>query len=570
MNVITEKTIRVFLLLTASLLVLNAVPARAADSDPWRPRYHFTASSGWINDPNGLVYNSETGEYHMFYQHNLSEKEDVAAKCWGHAVSRDLVHWTELEPAIMPDENGAVWSGSAVIDRDNSSGLFDASTPPGARMVAFFTYFGGNTDLGAEKQGLAYSTDNGRTWRKYNGNPVLIDPSITDGFRDPKVFRVPDGAGGERWAMLVAGGAARLYTSKDLINWSFAGFCIDRDGNKIRTECPDLYPITADDGTEHWVFSCAGRTYYTGTVAATHDGGLAFEADSAALTLIDLPTDMYACQTFYGMPDGRRVGIYWLIDTTMQQSETVSVLDGKNWDGAESLPMEFKLVRRQEGYRLVLSPAAEVYSLISPEPAWSTGAIPISEEGTILYPGGDCASVYVKLRFRNIDASRLLIDVPAHGGESISLAYGFTGGRLTVVRSGGTVKRDNMFMDAPANADGVITLELFIDRSAVPIFDGSGHTAQGLAFTYGARDAGIELRARLGKAELLSAEVYELTNSYSGNTQPPDEKGGNKTAESATDTRSGMSAGVTAAIIAGILLLAASSAAAILITNKKR
>ena len=155
MNVITEKTIRVFLLLTASLLVLSAVPARAADSDPWRPRYHFTASSGWINDPNGLVYNSETGEYHMFYQHNLSVKEDVAAKCWGHAVSRDLVHWTELEPAIMPDENGAVWSGSAVIDRDNSSGLFDASTPPGARMVAFFTYFGGNTGLGAEKQGLA-------------------------------------------------------------------------------------------------------------------------------------------------------------------------------------------------------------------------------------------------------------------------------------------------------------------------------------------------------------------------------------------------------------------------------
>ena len=577
MKIAGSELIRNVMLLTAAVLMLTAaISSFATDSgDQWRPRSHFTVSSGWINDPNGLVYNSETGEYHLFFQHNQTVKEDIAAKSWGHAVSTDLVHWTELESAILPDELGAIWSGSAVIDRDNTSGLFDDATPPGARMVAFFTYYGASAEFGTEKQGMAYSVDNGRTWCKYDGNPVVYDPAVTDGFRDPKVFRVSDGSGGEQWAMLVAGGAARLYTSRNLINWSFAGFCKDRDGDLIRTECPDLYPITADDGTEHWVFSCAGRTYYTGSVIAEPGGGLAFEADSAQLTAVETPTDMYACQTFSNMPDGRRVGIYWLIDNTMQNSETAAKLSGKNWDGVESLPVEFRLIKQADGYRLALSPAAEVYKLVSGAPVWTSGGaetLTVTEDGLELYPDGDCASVYVKLKFKGIDAARLAIEVLSRGEESTSLTYSFAGERLTVVRGehSGIGVRENMFMNAPADIDGSVTLELFIDRSAVAIFDSQGHTAQGLVFPTGTGKARIVLRAKLGKVELISAEVYELSEMNVEPTEPSEnvDGGGNNNAGKKAGTGGGLSTGLTAAIIAGIVLLAAGAIAAILILKK--
>ncbi len=567
------------IIIMITIMILTAVLSFAATEDeaedPWRPHCHFTASSGWINDPNGLVYNSETGEYHMFFQHNQTVKEDVGKKCWGHAVSKDLVHWTELEPAILPDGLGAIWSGSAVIDRDNTSGLFDASTPPGARMVAFFTYYGGNTEKGTEKQGMAYSVDNGRTWIKYDGNPVVYDASVTDGFRDPKVFRVSDGAGGEQWAMLVAGGIARLYTSPDLKNWSFSGVCKDCGGAPIRTECPDLYPLKADDGTEHWVLCCAGRTYYTGSLKAAEGEKLAFSADSGPLTLIEQPTDMYACQTFSDMPNGRRVGIYWLIDNTMQSADSTGRFPGKNWDGAESLPVEFSLVKQSDGYRLSVSPAAEVYGLLGEDPLWTAGdgrPVTVTEDGLELYRDGDCASVYVKLRFRGAGASRMAIEILKRGDENTTLNYSFSGERITVVRSGRTAAfpRDNMFMNSPPDEEGIVTLELFIDRSAVAIYDGQGHTAQGLVFTSGTGKAGLALFTRMGNAELLSAEIRKLPDLRAGQEATPENIAGNGGNESGNaKTHRGLTAGITAAIITAIVLLVAGVAAAVIILNKK-
>jgi sucrose-6-phosphate hydrolase SacC (GH32 family) len=272
------------------------------------------------------------------------------------------------------------------------------------------------------------------------------------------------------------------------------------------------------------------------------------------------------------MPDGRRVGVYWLIDNTMQRTESSDKLPGKNWDGAESLPVEFRLVKQSDGYRLAVSPAAEVYDLLADGPVWSAGGstpVTVTEDGLELYPDGDCSLVYVKLKFRGAGASRLALEILKRGDESAVLNYSFSGERLTVVRSGRTaaVPRDNMFMSAPADEEGCVTLEIFIDRSAVAIFDTQGHTAQGLVFTSAAGKAGLALSTRLGNAELLSAEVYELTEMRAEPEATPENNTG-KFAK--TKMQSGLTAGMTAAIIIALVLLAAGVTAAIIILNKKR
>ena len=153
--------------------------------EPFRPQFHFSPATQWMNDPNGLVYLD--GEYHLFYQyHPFSNK--WGPMHWGHAVSRDLLHWEQLPIALYPDQHGAIFSGSAVYDRHNTSGLGTATRPP---LVAVFAYHNHDLEkrgaLDVESQGLAYSLDKGRSWAKYRGNPVVKNPGIRD-FRDPKVF----------------------------------------------------------------------------------------------------------------------------------------------------------------------------------------------------------------------------------------------------------------------------------------------------------------------------------------------------------------------------------------------
>lgn len=193
-------------------------------SEDYRPQFHYTPHANWMNDPNGLVYNEETGEYHLFYQYCKTLIESQPDKYWGHAVSVDLVNWKELEPTNNPDTMGGIWSGSAVIDRKNTSGFFDENTKPGARMVAFFTYAGGDTTHGFQKQGVAYSLDNGKSWIKYAGNPVIKgfkNGAVLYENRDPKVIWYPDVSykNGGIWLMMIAEMRARLFSSHNLIDW---------------------------------------------------------------------------------------------------------------------------------------------------------------------------------------------------------------------------------------------------------------------------------------------------------------------------------------------------------------
>ncbi|MCQ9131634.1 GH32 C-terminal domain-containing protein [Streptomyces hilarionis] len=237
----------------ATVWALSAAPlvpqAVAADTPPYseayRPQFHFTPEKNWMNDPNGLVYYK--GEYHLFYQYN-PQGNAWGAMSWGHAVSPDLVHWKELPLALSHDDEEMVFSGSAVVDRDDTTGFGTGKNPP---MVAIYT--SAYNDGGRQAQSLAYSTDRGRTWTKYRGNPVLDIGSRE--FRDPKVqWYAPT----KSWLMTVSLSTehkVRFYSSKNLKDWTLLSEFGPAGATGGVWECPDLFPLAVDGDADHikWV-----------------------------------------------------------------------------------------------------------------------------------------------------------------------------------------------------------------------------------------------------------------------------------------------------------------------------
>ncbi|WUG37338.1 GH32 C-terminal domain-containing protein [Streptomyces sp. NBC_00459] len=237
----------------ATVCALSAAPpapsAVAAGTPPYsetyRPQFHFTPEKNWMNDPNGLVYFQ--GEYHLFYQYNPNGNSwgDMS---WGHAVSKDLVHWTQLPLALSHDDEEMVFSGSAVVDRDNTTGFGTKKNPA---MVAVYTSAYKNG--GKQAQSLAYSTDRGRTWTKYQGNPVIDIGS--DNFRDPKVqWYAPT----KSWLMTVSMSAehkVRFYSSKNLKDWELQSEFGPAGATGGVWECPDLFPLAVDGNKNNikWV-----------------------------------------------------------------------------------------------------------------------------------------------------------------------------------------------------------------------------------------------------------------------------------------------------------------------------
>ena len=201
-------------------------------SEQYRPQIHFSAKRNWINDPNGLVYFD--GEYHLFYQHNPLGPE-WGNMSWGHAISTDLIHWKQLNVALMPDDLGDIFSGCAVIDKNNTAGFGNNA------MVAIYTSAGK-----VQSQSIAYSTDKGRTFTKYSANPALANPGIAD-FRDPKVFWHNES---NQWIMsLATNQTISFYGSANLKSWKR----LSEFGNGIGShggvwECPDLFPLTTVNG----------------------------------------------------------------------------------------------------------------------------------------------------------------------------------------------------------------------------------------------------------------------------------------------------------------------------------
>ncbi len=303
-----------------------------------RPQLQFSAKRGWVNDPNGLVFFN--GEYHLFFQHN-PYGWSWGNMHWGHAVSRDLVHWEEIGEALYPDDMGPMFSGSAVVDEQNTSGFGRDGKAP---LVLIYTAAGNPT-----VQCLAYSLD-GRTFTKFAGNPVI--PQITGGNRDPKVFwHAPS----KRWVLTLyvqlpdAPGAPKpnhtihFFTSPNLRDWTL------RSTTPGFFECPDFFelPVDSDAAHQKWVLTAASSEYQVGT----------FDGEKFTPETPKLPAQrgrgFYAAQTFSGMPDGRRVQIGW--------GQCPSL--GMPFNQLQCFPCELSLRSTPGGPRLAWQPIAQLASL---------------------------------------------------------------------------------------------------------------------------------------------------------------------------------------------------------------
>lgn len=323
----------------------NPVQAR-----PVRPDVHFTPPAGWINDPNGLVYFD--GEYHLFYQYH-PQALVWGPMHWGHAVSRDLIHWQHLDTALFPDQDGMCFSGSAIVDRHDVSGLFDGK--PG--LLAFYTVhrvLDKATDDYVQEQCIAYSTDKGRSWQKYRANPVIATPGFRD-FRDPKVIWH---AASQHWIMALAcGQSIRFYRSVNLLDWSLcsefgAGHGAHTEGP---WECPDLFELPLAGGDDsRWVLVVgvgAGKDdwgSFTQYFVGDFDG-LEFHNANAPqqVLLMDQSRDFYAVQSWSDVADGRRLAIAWL-NNWLYANQVPS----GDWRGSMTLPRELRLEDDGQGVRL--------------------------------------------------------------------------------------------------------------------------------------------------------------------------------------------------------------------------
>ena len=322
------------------------------NTDYYRPSYHFTPLYGWMNDPNGMVY--KDGEYHLYFQYNPYGSK-WGNMHWGHAVSKDLVHWEHLDPAIARDPVGHIFSGSSVIDKKNTAGFGKNA------IIAIYTNNSVNHD---EVQCIAYSNDNGRTFTKYEGNPVLTPFDGLKDFRDPKVFWYEKG---KCWYMIVsADKEMRLYKSKNLKKWNYVSAFGKGIGQQpCQYECPDFFqlPVNGDKKKMKWVmtmninpgcwFGGSATEYFVGDF----DGKKFTCPDANEVKWLDWGKDHYATVTFSNTGD-RVLGITW-----MSNWQYANLTPFKQNRGANGLPRELKLYENNGKYYVSENVAPEVYAL---------------------------------------------------------------------------------------------------------------------------------------------------------------------------------------------------------------
>ena len=322
------------------------------NTDYYRPSYHFTPLYGWMNDPNGMVY--KDGEYHLYFQYNPYGSK-WGNMHWGHAVSKDLVHWEHLDPAIARDPVGHIFSGSSVVDKKNTAGFGKNA------IIAIYTNNSVNHD---EVQCIAYSNDNGRTFTKYEGNPVLTPFDGLKDFRDPKVFWYEKG---KCWYMIVsADKETRFYKSKNLKKWTYvSAFGKGLGQQPCQYECPDFFqlPVNGDKKKMKWVmtmninpgcwFGGSATEYFVGDF----DGKKFTCPDANEVKWLDWGKDHYATVTFSNTGD-RVLGITW-----MSNWQYANLTPFKQNRGANGLPRELKLYEKNGKYYISEDVAPEVYAL---------------------------------------------------------------------------------------------------------------------------------------------------------------------------------------------------------------
>lgn len=433
----------------------------------YRPVYHHTPAYGWMNDPNGMFY--KDGVYHLYFQYNPYGSM-WANMTWGHSTSRDLVHWTYEGTPIVPDAWGAIFSGSCVVDHENTAGFGKGA------VVAFYTSAKSTPWGDVQSQSMAYSLDNGKTFTKYEGNPILT--SSERDFRDPKVFWY---APGKHWVMMLAVGQhMEIYSSVNLKDWKKESeFGAMQGAHGGVWECPDLVEIPVE-GTRQkkWVLICnlnpgglfggSAAQYFVGSF-----DGKTFVNESPTLTKwMDWGKDNYATVTWNNAPDGRCVALGWM--SNWQYANNVPTRQYRN---ANTIARDLTLYRVGEELYLKSTPSPEVKKARGEKV--SKPSFNVAGEYEVASLLDDNKGAYeVELVIQNQGASKIAFCLLNEKGEKVSMYYDLGRRQFVMDRSeSGTVDFSKDFPAvtvAPADTDKELTLRLFVDRSSIEAFGEDG------------------------------------------------------------------------------------------------
>lgn len=438
-----------------------------ANKECFRPVYHHTPAYGWMNDPNGMFY--KDGVYHLYFQYNPYGSV-WGNMHWGHSTSSDLMHWKFEGSAIVPDAWGAIFSGSCVVDHENTAGFGKGA------IVAFYTSAKSTPWGDVQSESMAYSLDNGKTFTKYEGNPILT--SSERDFRDPKVFWY---APGKHWVMMLAVGQhMEIYSSVNLKDWKKESeFGAMQGAHGGVWECPDLVEIPVE-GTRQkkWVLICnlnpggpfggSAAQYFVGSF-----DGKTFVNESPTLTKwMDWGKDNYATVTWNNAPDGRCVALGWM--SNWQYANNVPT---RQYRSANTIARDLTLYRVGEELYLKSTPSPEIKKARGEKV--SKLSFNVAGEYEVASLLDDNKGAYeVELVIQNQGASKIAFCLLNEKGEKVSMYYDLARRQFVMDRSeSGTVDFSKDFPAvtvAPADTDKELTLRLFVDRSSIEAFGEDG------------------------------------------------------------------------------------------------
>jgi sucrose-6-phosphate hydrolase SacC (GH32 family) len=482
-----KNAFNISLLFSLLFILISAKPDKHPFNEALRPQFHFTPEKNWMNDPNGLIFFD--GEYHLFYQHNPLGNE-WGFMHWGHAISKDMVRWEHQPIAITPDndsrdmEECTAWSGSAIVDEKNLLSLQQGDVPA---MLAFYT----SRKCG---QRIAFSTDKGRTWEKYEGNPV-IPFDENDDARDPKVFWHDES---QKYVMLLwcmpegekTNQGFSIYNSDNLTDWNFEshlpGFY----------ECPDLVKLPVDrrmDDTR-WVLFDGDGSYIVG----------AFDGKIFTPATPKLPGDSgknyYATQTFSNISkeDGRTIQLAW-----MRGGE----YPGMPFNGQMNFPCEISLKNYMDGIRLIRKPVKEIELLHKKGETYENkNLIPGLNKNLTSGVKGDCLHIKGNFGLKSVSSFGFVLR-NSKKTQGIEIRYDATKKILSCLGKSVLLEPE----------DGKIQLEILLDRTSIEIFGNEGKVVMSSCYTSEPDAESVVLYNTGGELMVEKLEIFPLTSMYEQN-----------------------------------------------------
>ena len=489
----------------------------------YRPNFHFSPRKNWMNDPNGMFFYK--GKYHLYFQHN-PYSNIWGPMHWGHAISMDLITWEEQPIALFPDDLGTIFSGSAVVDHKNTSGFGSVENPP---IVAIYT----NNDVQKEKEGsnlfqtqsIAYSLDEGQTWTKHKGNPVIINPGIRD-FRDPKVIWFDKD---QKWIMILAASQqTKFYQSKDLKKWKYMSSFGEGIGNHNGVwECPDLFELYVEGTSKSkWVHLVSinpggpnggsATQYFVGDFDGERfiiDSDFELQMKKEHDFWTDFGKDNYAGVT-YNNWRSKRLGV--LYQGWMSNWQYANVVPTLTWRSAMTIPRELSLYLSQDSvFRIrsknMISTKESIIKKVEKEKI-------ILENTTLLLNQGvlDLTKAKIEFELNNMEEVIYTFIVSNEKGDSLAFGYDHKQKQFFIDRSNsGEVKFSNNFGSKPTIAprfkkEDNLKINLILDKTSIELFFDEGETVMTEIFFPNEPFQSLSLETLAKKTSLRNLKFQEI------------------------------------------------------------